>query len=243
MTIHIHNLCHFYESSKPIIKNLSLVLEDKKFTSLLGPSGCGKTTLLRMIAGLERPAAGQITIDEQVVVDCEKKIFVKPEKRNISMVFQNYAIWPHMSVFENVAFPLIMKKVPAKDINTQVLNALSMVQLEGLQNRLPHQLSGGQQQRVALARAIVQKPRLLLLDEPLSNLDAALRGSMREELKKLQKALDISAILVTHDWADAQYLSDTICILDQGTLIQQGTRDEISLSPKNDFVKKVIQKH
>ncbi|MGC8982177.1 MAG: ABC transporter ATP-binding protein [Desulfurococcaceae archaeon] len=205
-----------------------------EFFTLLGPSGCGKTTTLRIIAGFEVPDRGRVYFDDEDVT------FLKPYRRNTAMVFQNYALWPHMTVFENVAYGLRIRKrelgLTEEDIKKRVEWALELVKLRGLENRYPLQLSGGQQQRVALARALVVQPRVLLLDEPLSNLDAKLRIEMREELKRLQKSLGITTIYVTHDQVEAMSMSDRIAVMNRGRIIQVGTPRELYLRPKTLFV-------
>ena len=221
------------------VRGVSLSVESGKLLTLLGPSGGGKTSLLRCIAGLERPDSGRIIIGDEVVFDSAKQIFVRPSERRLGMVFQSYAIWPHMSVFENVAFPLRVqrdRKVPRKEIRERVLKALEMVRLGGLENRGATQLSGGQQQRLALARGLVCEPRLLLLDEPLSNLDAKLREWMRFELKRLQLGLGITTVYVTHDQAEALALSDEIAIINRGEIEQRGAPYEIYRQPGTEFV-------
>ena len=204
--------------------------------TLLGPSGCGKTTALRCIAGLERPAAGVITLDGAELFNAETGTSVPPDRRGIGMVFQSYAIWPHMNVFDNVGFPLRIARRPRSEIRDRVGWALEMVQLGGFAERDSTQLSGGQQQRLAVARALVQEPRLLLLDEPLSNLDAKLREEMREELKRLQSALDLTMLYVTHDQAEAIVLSDRIAVMSEGRILQEGPPREIYERPRSPFV-------
>ena len=184
-----------------VLKEFNEVFQDKEFITLLGPSGCGKTTMLRMIAGFEKPTSGEISIDGRVV--SSEKTFVPPEKRDIGMVFQSYAVWPHMTVFDNVAYPLKIKKLDKAVIKQKVEWILEAVHLSQYAQRIPSQLSGGQQQRVALGRALVAEPKLLLLDEPLSNLDAKLRESMRFEIKEIQKNFGISVVYVTHDQSEA----------------------------------------
>ena len=204
--------------------------------TLLGPSGCGKTTALRCIAGLERPGAGVITLDGAELFNAEAGMFVPPDKRGIGMVFQSYAIWPHMNAFDNVGFPLRIGRRPRAEIRDRVSWALDMVQLGGFAERESTQLSGGQQQRLAVARALVQEPRLLLLDEPLSNLDAKLREEMREELKRLQSALELTMLYVTHDQAEAIMLSDRIAVMSEGRILQEGPPREIYERPRSPFV-------
>ena len=188
----------------------------------MGPSGCGKTTLLRCIVGLETPDAGEIAIGEEIVWSKEKSIFVPPEKRGLSMVFQTYAIWPHMNVFDNVAYPLQTRKEPKEDIRSKVEKTLRFVQLEGFENRPATKLSGGQQQRVALARALVAEPKVILFDEPLSNLDAKLREETRKELRSFLTELKITAVYVTHDRIEALSLSDTIAVMKDGRIVEIG---------------------
>lgn len=204
--------------------------------SFLGPSGCGKTTLLRSIAGLEIPDAGSIFIADQVQTSIERGILVPPYAREIGFVFQNYALWPHMTVFKNVAFGLKLRKLPAEEVRRKVLNALELVGLQGKEERYPSQLSGGQQQRVALARSLALEPRLILLDEPLSNLDAKLREEMRGELKKLIKKVGISALYVTHDQEEAFTISDSVIVMESGKILQFGSPDEIYNRPAHAFV-------
>jgi iron(III) transport system ATP-binding protein len=203
-------------SSALILKNISFKINDGEFVSFLGPSGCGKTTSLRIIAGLEKNTSGLVKLDDLVVSNPENNEFLEPEKRHLGMVFQSYAIWPHMSVFENVAFPLRMAKKSKIDIEKSVSEILQIVELSHLANRMPNTLSGGQQQRVALARGLVSKPRVLLLDEPLSNLDAKLREKMRKDIRDLQQHFKITCIYVTHDQVEAFSMSDRIMIMDQG---------------------------
>jgi iron(III) transport system ATP-binding protein len=207
------------------------------FFTLLGPSGCGKSTTLRCVAGLERPEAGDIWIDDRPVFSARERIFVPPNKRDIAMVYQSYAIWPHMNVFDNVAFPLqIRSKYSARQAREKVSEVLSLVGLDGLQNRPSTLLSGGQQQRVALARALVQEPGALLMDEPLSNLDAKLREQMRVELGELLRRLNVTTLYVTHDQLEAFSMSHRIAVMDDGKIIQTGTPREIYNQPKTSFV-------
>ena len=219
-----------------VIKNLNFEIENGEFVTLLGPSGCGKTTTLRMIAGFEKPTSGEIRIGDKTVFSSDKKINIPPEERNIGMVFQNYAVWPHMTVFDNVAYPLKIRKVPKEEIKERVTRMLDIVKLRGLENRYPYQLSGGQQQRVAFARALVFSPSILLLDEPLSNLDAKLREEMRFEVKDLQKRLGITVVYVTHDQSEAMAMSDRVVVLKDGVIQQVGTPLEIYENPSNEFV-------
>lgn len=224
---------------KKVILTTSLTIESGSFTTLLGPSGCGKTTLLRMIAGLETPDTGEICFDDRVVFSSEKKINVPPEKRGLGFVFQDFALWPHMSVYENVAFGLRAAH-NTKNLDEKVRNALHAVQLDEFASRFPHQLSGGQQQRVAFARAIVIEPQCILFDEPLSALDALLREEMRVELKELISRLGITAVFVTHDQTEAMSMSDKIAVLNGGTVEQYASPENIYSSPETQFVAKFI---
>lgn len=218
------------------VNNFNLDVTDGEFISILGPSGCGKTTMLRMIAGFERASEGDIFIGDRIVTSSEQKIFVPPEKRDIGMVFQSYAVWPHMTVAENVGYPLKIKKSSKDEIKQEVARVLKLVHLDEYAARYPNQLSGGQQQRVALARALVAKPRLLLLDEPLSNLDAKLRESMRFEILALQKQMNITVIYVTHDQAEAMAMSDRVVVMNKGHVQQIGAPHEIYTNPANSIV-------
>jgi iron(III) transport system ATP-binding protein len=213
------------------------VPEGKLFT-LLGPSGCGKTTTLRSIAGLEKPKSGEVSIGGRVVYSSEKNIFVAPNKRNFGMVFQSYAIWPHLNVFQNAAFPLEVgnNKLNRQQIREKVMRVLHTVGLEDLADREATKLSGGQQQRLALARALTMEPQLLLLDEPLSNLDAKLRERMRFELKRLQRELNLTTVYVTHDQSEALALSHEIAVMNQGRIVQIGAPRDIYDRPCNKFV-------
>jgi ABC-type Fe3+/spermidine/putrescine transport system ATPase subunit len=208
--------------------------------SFLGPSGCGKTTLLRCIAGLEIPNTGSISIANKIQTCIETGVLVPPYSREIGFVFQNYALWPHMSVFKNVAFGLKLRKFPETEIRRRALAALELVGLQGREERYPSQLSGGQQQRVALARSLALEPRLILLDEPLSNLDAKLREEMRGELRKLIKKVGISALYVTHDQEEAFTISDAVVVMESGKILQYGSPDEIYNHPSHPFVASFI---
>jgi iron(III) transport system ATP-binding protein len=219
-------------------QDVSFTIEEGRLFTLLGPSGCGKTTTLRSIAGLERPQAGEIAVNDRIVYSSSKRIFVAPNRRGFGMVFQSYAIWPHMTVFENAAFPLEVgdRKRTRQQIRDSVMRILTAVQLDHLAERDATKLSGGQQQRLALARALVMEPALLLLDEPLSNLDAKLREAMRFELKRLQRELKITTVYVTHDQSEALALSHQIAVMHEGRIQQIGTPREIYEHPVNPFV-------
>ncbi len=239
MEIQISGLSKTYVSEgKPFkaLHNLSLTIPSNTFFTLLGPSGCGKTTLLRCIVGLETPDEGEIRIGDQIVWSKEKRISVPTESRGLGMVFQTYAIWPHMSVFDNVAYPLQIRRERKADIQRKVAETLRFVQLEGLEDRAATRLSGGQQQRVALARALVAQPRVILFDEPLSNLDAKLREETRKELREFLSELDITAIYVTHDRVEALALSDTIAVMRAGHIIEMGAPEKIYFNADHRFV-------
>jgi iron(III) transport system ATP-binding protein len=226
--------------ANPAVKNLSIDVNDGEILTLLGPSGCGKTTTLRMVAGLEHPDAGDIFFGEQSVVLTSKRMFMAPDKRNVGMVFQSYAIWPHMTVAENVAFPLKARRFPKNEINARVLKALDLVGLAGFEDRPGPLLSGGQQQRVAFARALITEPRVLLLDEPFSNLDAKLREQMRISVKLLQKRLNIAMLFVTHDQIEALSLSNRIALMNFGVVQQQGDPRLLYEEPVNEFVRDFV---
>jgi iron(III) transport system ATP-binding protein len=212
------------------VNRINLEIEDGEIMTLLGPSGCGKTTTLRCIAGFLIPEEGEIYLGEQQMAN------LAPEKRGIGFVFQNYALWPHMTVFDNLAFGLKLRRIPKSEIKERVDEVLALVRLSGFAERYPRQLSGGQQQRIALARALIIQPRVLLLDEPLSNLDAQLREEMRFEIRELQKSLGITAVYVTHDQAEALVLSDRIAVMNNGVITQIGTPEQIYNQPNNRFV-------
>lgn len=212
------------------VDGLSLLIEDEEFVVLLGPSGCGKTTALRCVAGLETPDAGNIYIGDRLVNE------VAPKDRDIAMVFQSYALYPHMSVYDNLAYPLKMRRLSKQEIDEKVRKAAEILRIPHLLKRKPKQLSGGEQQRVALGRAIVREPRVFLLDEPLSNLDAKLRFYMRAELKRLQEELAITTIYVTHDQAEAMTMADRIAVMNHGLLLQLATPGEIYEAPSTTFV-------
>ena len=212
------------------VKDTSLVIEPGSFVTLLGPSGCGKTTTLRMIAGFESPDEGEIYLGDEAINE------LTPNKRDTAMVFQSYALLPHYNVFDNVAYGLKLRKVPKDEIKERVMKILDLVELTGMEGRMTNQLSGGQQQRVALARALVIEPSVLLFDEPLSNLDAKLRVTMRTEIRRIQQEVGITAIYVTHDQSEAMALSDNIIIMSKGVVAQMGTPQEIYYHPVSEFV-------
>jgi multiple sugar transport system ATP-binding protein len=218
------------------LKRINLEIEAGSFFVILGPSGCGKSTLLNIIAGIEKPSGGEIMIGNKTVVSPEKKIYLSPKKRDTAMVFQNYALYPHMSVYENIAFPLKIAKLGKEDVKQKVEQISRLLEISNLLNAKPGELSGGQRQRVALGRALVREPNILLLDEPLSNLDALLRVSMRGQLKHLQRKINVTTIYVTHDQTEAMSLGDHIAVLNEGEVQQTGTPDEIYKNPKNLFV-------
>lgn len=217
------------------VDDVSFEVEAGQMLTLLGPSGCGKTTTLRIIAGLEQGDAGEVQLGDRLLSSSEQKLFVPPERRHMGMVFQNYAVWPHMTVSENVAFPLKMLKYSGAEIRTRVQDALKLVGLVGLDTRSATALSGGQQQRVALARALVAEPEVLLLDEPLSNLDARLREELRFELRALQRDLGITAVFVTHDQKEAMVLSDRIIVMNAGHIEQEGSPTQVYQRPATPF--------
>lgn len=243
-TVSFKNVKKSYGNVK-VIHDFSLDINDGEFVSFLGPSGCGKTTCLRMVSGLETNTGGTIQIDDAIVSDPDNKKIVPPEKRHVGMVFQSYAVWPHMNVFDNVAYPLKVSKTPKAELQKRVQEILEIVELTGFEKRMPNELSGGQQQRVALARGLVAQPKVLLLDEPLSNLDAKLREKMRKDIRKIQQDFGITCIYVTHDQIEAFTMSDRIVIMKDGDIVQQGTPQEIRDNPANDFVADFIapQKH
>jgi ABC-type Fe3+/spermidine/putrescine transport system ATPase subunit len=228
-TLTINNLVKTYGALKAL-DNVNLEVEEGQLIAILGPSGSGKSTLVRAIAGFVTPDSGQILLGDRDIT------YEKPEKRNTAMVFQSYALWPHMTVYDNIIYALKLRKLPQGEIAKKAAWALKMVDLQGLEGRLPRQLSGGQQQRVALARAMVVSPDILLLDEPLSNLDAKIRYRLRFEIKKLQKRLNITTIYITHDQEEALSIADSVVILKDGQVYQAGAAEEIYSRPRNAFV-------
>ncbi|HEY7064100.1 MAG TPA: ABC transporter ATP-binding protein [Chloroflexota bacterium] len=234
--LRLEHLTKYFGAFKAL-DDLSLEIEEGEVFTLLGPSGCGKTTTLRCIAGLEQPDAGRIWLKERPIVSVSDHVSVPPHRRNMGMVFQSYAIWPHKSVFENVAYPLRVRRVKQAEVRQRVEWALGLVGLEGLADRQGPQLSGGQQQRVALARALVYEPSVLLLDEPFSNLDAKLREQMRVQLKLLLKDVAITAVFVTHDQVEALSLSNRVAVMNQGRVEQLGAPRELYEQPATAFVR------
>ncbi len=238
--LRVENLTKLYAADESGgVRDITFDVAAGEFYTLLGPSGCGKSTTLRSVAGLEEPSSGRVTLDNRVIFDFDKGVFVPANQRRLGMVFQSYAVWPHMSVFDNTAFPLRMardKRWSKADIEKCVMRTLETMGLAALARRSAAQLSGGQQQRLALARALVGEPRLLLLDEPLSNLDALLREQMRSELRRLQKEVGVTAIYVTHDQSEALALSDRIAIINNGAIEQIGAPRVIYDQPRNAFV-------
>ncbi len=222
------------------VDRVSLSIERGEFVALLGPSGCGKTTTLRMIAGLETPDEGEIHLAGRRVFSAEERVLVPPQRRNVGMVFQSYALWPHMTVFENVAFGLRVQKKPRSVIRSEVRTVLAYMQLADLERRYPHELSGGQQQRVALARMIVARPQVFLMDEPLSNLDAKLRTEMRAELKRLHRDLSATTVYVTHDQLEALTLASRIVVMKDGTIQQDAAPSTLYEHPANLFVAEFV---
>ena len=218
------------------VNHVSLTIEEGQFVTLLGPSGCGKTTTLNCIAGLEEPDGGRITVGDAVLTDVGRHTVLPPERRNLGMVFQSYALWPHMTVYDNLAFGLRLKKVAQSEVRRRIGDVLELVGLRGMEQRYPFQMSGGQQQRVALARAVVAQPRVLLLDEPLSNLDAKVREQARFWLRDFQKRLGITAVYVTHDQAEALAISDMVAVLASGNLLQYAPPKVIYERPASRFV-------
>jgi len=227
--LHLERIVKKYGNVKAV-DDLSLKVRDRELLTLLGPSGCGKTTILRCVSGFVKPDSGDIYLGDRKITE------IPPQKRGIGLVFQNYALWPHMTVFQNLAFGLKIKKLSKNEIRQKVEHALALVQLEGFGDRYPRQLSGGQQQRVALSRALVLEPDILLLDEPLSNLDALLREQMRFEIAQIHKQAGITTIYVTHDQTEAMVISDRIAVLEKGRIMQLGTPLEIYSKPANKFV-------
>lgn len=228
--IKLDNLSKTFADGTAAVNNLNIEVQDSELMVIVGPSGCGKTTTLRMIAGLEKPSGGTILIEDKIVND------IPPYQRNIAMVFQNYGLYPYMTVGKNLSFALKMRKIPGDQIEERVSQAVELLDIGSILDKKPSSLSGGQRQRVALGAAIVRKPKVLLLDEPLSNLDAMLRTNLRAELKNLQRKLGFTMIYVTHDQYEAVSLGDRICVMNNGIAQQTGTAQEIFSQPANEFV-------
>ena len=231
ISLELKNIKKSFQEGEDVLESICLTAKKGEFVTLLGSSGCGKTTTLRIIAGLEQPDSGQVFLDGKDVTSLE------PNQRNVNTVFQNYALFPHMNVADNIGYGLKLKKTSKAEISRRVKEMLELVQLPGFERRKPSELSGGQRQRVAIARALVNNPEVLLLDEPLSNLDAKLRVKMREEIREIQKKYEITMVFVTHDQEEAMVLGDQIAIMDQGKLVQIGKPEEVYLHPQNDFAR------
>ena len=233
--IHVTGLAKAFGSVQAV-NHVDFDVPPGAMVTLLGPSGCGKTTTLRLIAGLEKPDAGEVYVGDRLISAPEKGIFVPPERRGMGMVFQSYAVWPHMTVYENIVFPLQQKKVPSREARERVMTMVETLGLTGMHDRPSTLLSGGQQQRVALGRALVFDPEVLLLDEPLSNLDAKLREEMRFELKNIQSRLGVTSLFVTHDQTEAMVLSDKVFVMNAGGMEQQGPPEDVYERPSTQFV-------
>jgi iron(III) transport system ATP-binding protein len=237
--IECHNLIKRFGETVAL-DNVNLNVNKHEIIAIIGPSGCGKTTLLRCIAGLERPDRGRIIMDGDTVFDSDKGIFVPPDKRGIGMVFQIFAVWPHMTVFENIAYPLKLRKMPKDEIERRVKEVIELVNLQGLENRYPHQLSGGQQQRISLGRALVMQPKVILFDEPMSNLDAKLAEKLKIDIRILVKNLKITAVYVTHDQLEALTVADRIAVMRNGRILEIGPSLDIYKKPKNTFTAEFV---
>jgi iron(III) transport system ATP-binding protein len=237
--IHVQNLVKEFGDQRAL-DDVSFEVEEGELFTLLGPSGCGKSTTLMSIAGFQHPEAGRIAVGDETFVDAARKVMVPAEQRNLGIVFQSYAVWPHMTVFENLAFPLKVRRLKRETIRTRVREVLELVEMLPYEERYPHQLSGGQQQRVALARALVYSPSVLLLDEPFSNLDAKLRERARAWVKELQGTLGLTTIFVTHDQDEALSMSDRVAVMSAGEVQQIGTPEEIYRHPANRFVAEFV---
>jgi len=237
--IHVDNLVKIFGDQRAL-DQVSFAVEEGELFTLLGPSGCGKSTTLLSIAGFQRPEEGRIDVDETTFFDAERRINIAAERRNLGIVFQSYAVWPHMTVFENLAFPLKVRRVAKRDIRSRVADVLELVEMGEYASRYPHQLSGGQQQRVALARALVYSPEVLLLDEPFSNLDAKLRERARAWVKELQRSLGLTTVFVTHDQDEALSMSDRVVVMNRGVVQQIGTPEDVYRRPANRFVAEFV---
>jgi len=238
--INVRNLVKSYRKGENAVDDISFLAEGGSLTTLLGPSGCGKTTTLRCIAGLETPQGGEIGMGSQTLFSGKSGVNMPSENRNVGMVFQNYALWPHMTVSENISFGLRLRRWPRQRISERIREVLEMLRLSGRENDMPGQLSGGQQQRVALGRALAYDPEVLLLDEPLANLDARLREEMRFEIRRIQESTGVTAICVTHDQSEAMVLSDKIIVMHNGRIEQEGTPREIYERPRTEFTASFI---
>ncbi len=230
----IVGLCKKYDKTTAV-DNFSIEVRDGELLAILGPSGCGKSTILSCIAGIEDVDAGRVFLGDRCLFDTDSGVSISPDKRNIGFMFQNYALWPHMTVERNISYPLRVRKLPKHYIEPEVERILCLIRLDDKRKKHPGQLSGGEQQRVALGRALIMKPDLLLLDEPLSNLDAKLREEMQSEIRKIQQKLKLTTIHVTHDQSEALAMSDSIAVMNKGRLIQSGTPSEIYNNPKSKF--------
>ncbi len=237
----INNLSKNY-GANAAVKSIDISVHQGEFLTIVGPSGCGKSTLLKSVAGLETPDTGEIILDNRVIFSAADKIAVPPEKREVAMVFQNYALWPHFNIYKNIAYPLVVRKIPKSIIREKVTKHLQLVRLTDKEKRYPHELSGGEQQRVALARALIMSPKLLLLDEPLSNLDAKLREIMQAELKRIHTTLGLTIIHVTHDQAEAMELADRMVVINKGQIAQSGSPQDIYRQPLSCFIADFIGK-
>jgi iron(III) transport system ATP-binding protein len=237
--IHVEGLVKHFDGN-PALHDVSFRVTDGKLFTLLGPSGCGKSTTLLSIAGFHAPERGRIVAGDEIFFDSQRGVNVAAEQRNLGIVFQSYAVWPHMTVFENLAFPLKIRRLKRKVIRARIAQTLDLVEMGGYAERYPHQLSGGQQQRVALARALVYSPSVLLLDEPFSNLDAKLRERARSWVKDLQQTLGLTTIFVTHDQDEALSMSDAIAVMEKGEVQQIGTPEQIYRNPANRFVAEFV---
>ena len=237
--IELKHIDKFYGSNH-VLRDINLTIEDGDFMTLLGPSGCGKTTTLRVVSGLEKPQNGTMTIDGVEMINADDAYYAEPSKRGLNLVFQSYALWPHMTVYNNIAFGLKIQKMDKAEIDRRVMDSLRMMRIDMYKDRYPTELSGGQQQRVAIARALVKMPKILLLDEPLSNLDARLRLQTREEIRRIQKATGITTVFVTHDQEEAMSISDLIVVMKDGVVQQIGKPQAVYDSPVNLFVAKFL---
>ncbi len=239
--LEISNLYKYFDTNC-VVKDCSIKIDDKKLLTILGPSGSGKSTLISCIAGIELPKSGKIQLNDKVLFDNNQNINISPEKRNIGFVFQNYALWPHMSVEKHLKFPLKAKKMGRGLVKEKCEIIISMLRLEDKIHNYPHELSGGEQQRVALGRALIKEPELLLLDEPLSNLDALLREKMQEEIRHIQKELGVTTVLVTHDQEEAKRMSDKVAVMNHGIIEQIGSFETLVDNPKTPFIEEFIKR-